>query len=244
MDRTLEDLKSLISKVAADGGESGRLPTERELSEALGVNRTTLRERLAALETLGFVRRTQGSGTYLTMPDPAFVQLYFEMALRVNYMTFEQIEDTRESLERDVAYSAALNATPEDIGALEDAMRRVLEAKSAEAGAEADYEFHLHLAHATHNPVISLILGGLSSVLHQVFLRRQRLVRGVPGGAVRTNNTHIAILDAVRDHNANRALAAMDEHFLAWNRESARASLRRHKAGVRERTQKRVRSLS
>ena len=160
MDRTFEDLKSLISKVAADGGESGRLPTERELSEVLGVNRSTLRERLAALETLGFVRRTQGSGTYLTMPDPGFVQLYFEMALRVNYMTFEQIEETRESLEREVAYSAALNATPEDIRALEDAMRRVLEAKSAEAGAEADYEFHLDLAHATHNPVISLILGG------------------------------------------------------------------------------------
>jgi DNA-binding FadR family transcriptional regulator len=228
VDQTLEELTELLSRIAADAAENGRLPTERELAEGLGVNRSTLRERLAVVETLGFVRRTQGSGTYLAMPDPTFVQLYFEMALKVNYMTYEQLEEARELLEHEVAYSAALHATAEDTRALEDALNRVLEAKNAEAGAEADYEFHLDLARATHNPVILLIMGGLSSVLRRVFLHRQRLARSVPGGSERTNNTHIAILDAVLDHDANRAVAAMDEHFLAWNRESAKvASLRK-----------------
>src|SRR5215467_15366226 len=40
-----------------------RLPSERELSLALGVNRLTLRAALARLEALGLVSTRHGSGT-------------------------------------------------------------------------------------------------------------------------------------------------------------------------------------
>lgn len=45
-----------------------RLPSERELSEMLGVNRMTLRQALGMLESQGLLVRRQGSGTYVADP--------------------------------------------------------------------------------------------------------------------------------------------------------------------------------
>ena len=45
--------------------EDGRLPPERELSDALGVSRTELRKALTALETEGQLWRHVGKGTFI-----------------------------------------------------------------------------------------------------------------------------------------------------------------------------------
>lgn len=45
-----------------------RLPSERELSEMLGVNRMTLRRALQLLEMRGLLLRRQGDGTYVAEP--------------------------------------------------------------------------------------------------------------------------------------------------------------------------------
>lgn len=45
-----------------------RLPSERDLSETLGVNRLTLRRALRALESQGLITRRPGSGTHVAAP--------------------------------------------------------------------------------------------------------------------------------------------------------------------------------
>ena len=45
--------------------DDGRLPPERELSEALGVSRTELRKALSALESEGQLWRHVGKGTFI-----------------------------------------------------------------------------------------------------------------------------------------------------------------------------------
>lgn len=45
-----------------------RLPSERELSQTLGVNRMTLRRALRLLETQGLLARRRGDGTYVAEP--------------------------------------------------------------------------------------------------------------------------------------------------------------------------------
>jgi GntR family transcriptional regulator len=58
--------ESLLDQIESGKLTSGdRLPSERELSEKLGVNRLTLRRALRMLEDQGLLMRRRGSGTYV-----------------------------------------------------------------------------------------------------------------------------------------------------------------------------------
>ena len=62
-----EDLKSQIINGILAGGE--RLPTEMDLIQKYGVSRITAIKAMQKLENDGLVKRTRGSGTYVTYSD-------------------------------------------------------------------------------------------------------------------------------------------------------------------------------
>ena len=217
MDETLERLAALIADVPLGTTGEPKLPTERKLASVLDVNRGTVRERLAALEILGLIRRKQGSGTYLGMPHPTFVRLYFEMAVKLGYVEVGQLQQARELIEREVAGLAATHASAEDVATLERCVQRMLDSENAEDGDQADYDFHMTMAQASRNPVMVLIAEGLSSVLRQLLRLRRHGVLADTVRIDRMNAIHVPILEAVRDHDPERAVAAMDEHFKIWN---------------------------
>lgn len=55
-------------RIINDEFEDGRIPSETELANELGVSRTTIRDALSRLENEGAVYRRQGSGTYVNNP--------------------------------------------------------------------------------------------------------------------------------------------------------------------------------
>lgn len=226
MDDVLARLLEVITETGAGqpGTPSFRLPTERALAESLGVQRSTVRERLSALEHLGIVRRAQGSGTYVSPPSGDVIRWYFDLALTLGYVGTDEIQTAREMLEREIVRRAALVATPEDIAELDDLCRRMAEARDPQARVALDHQFHMRLALAARNPVISLIIDGLSSVLRRVLARRRALVRSIPEAARLQDATHPPIVDAIRAHDPDRAVAAMDEHFRVIDELSARCS--------------------
>jgi len=242
-DPVLERLKDLLVEVDRSG--SRRLPTERALTERLNIPRGTLRERLAALEALGIIRSTQGSGTYLADPDAPnseFVRLYFELALLLKRVGSEDIEVVREMLERECARLAARTRTPEDLAEMRAALDALARAKNAADGLRADYAFHLALARATGNPVLMLIVDGLSAALHHVLASRRAAARRIPGGATATDATHRAVYDAVAAGDPDAAVAAMGKHFSIWSERTRHAPATRKKITPPKRQNGKVRS--
>lgn len=139
------------------------------------MNRSSFREKTAILEAMGFIGRTQGSGTDLSMPKSQLLQLTFDMALKINYTTIEQLEATRETIEIGVAKAATQNASEEDIKAIEYFLNRLLGITDVEYGRELDHSFHMHLRTATHNPVLSIILDSFSTSLRKVYTIADKL---------------------------------------------------------------------
>lgn len=235
LDETLERLMRVL--ISTNGTGQMRMPTERELAKDLGLNRSTVRESLSALEILGLVRRTQGSGTYLDMPHTAFVQLYFEMAVKLGHIKVAELQQAREMIERAVTRQATLSATEEDISALEKCVDRMLYSDSFEEGDRADYDFHLQLVRATYNPVMLLIVDGLSAVLWELLRQRRYKVRHVQRAFELTNRDHVPILHAIKARDPDRAVAAMEEHFRIWNEEYRKLEEGADRAGLGSTTQ-------
>lgn len=230
MDETLERLMAVLTSTSSSG--RSRVPTERELANELGVNRSTVREGLSALEILGLVRRTQGSGTYVDMPHTGFVQLYFEMAVKLGHVKVAELEQARETIERAVVRQAAISATEADIYTLQNCVDRMLHSETFEEGDTADYEFHLQLVKATQNPVMVMVMEGLSSVLWELLIQRRYKVRHSPNSFELTNRDHVPILHAIRDRDPERAVRAMDEHFRIWSEESEKVEESATASGV------------
>ena len=216
---TMDDIFTRLLQVITEAGTKQpdthhfRLPTERALAASLGVPRALVRERLSALEHLGVVERTQGSGTYVNPPSAEVIRWYFDLALILGYISIDEIQATRAMLEREIAREVARVATPDDVAELEHLCRRMEEASSPEERIAADNEFHMRLALMARNPVITLIIDGLANVLHRVLARRRMLVRSQPDAARQQDAAHPPIVEAIRAHDPERAVAAMDEHF-------------------------------
>jgi GntR family transcriptional regulator, transcriptional repressor for pyruvate dehydrogenase complex len=226
MDTILNSLREIIVSLAFEDSKKGviRLPSERVLAAKLGIQRSTLRERLAMLEQLGVLNRAQGSGTYVELPSSELFQFYFDLAVALGFVTLDELEVARELLEREIARRAAHVATEEDIAALEQLVTRMETAPNPNDCLEADYQFHWRLTQAARNPVITLIIEGLSHVLRRILHRRRYLTRSVKGSADRQNAIHWPIVEAIRNHNPEAALRAMDEHFRVWEEESSKVS--------------------
>jgi GntR family transcriptional repressor for pyruvate dehydrogenase complex len=221
-----DDLTARIVDMAthtrADALGRIRLPREREIAESLKVQRATVRERLVALEALGVVDRVQGSGTFLSFPNAKFMHFYFIVALRVGFISIEQTEYAMQLIGREVAATAAIDRTDEDVDALERAADSIHDAKSLDAYIERQFDFHAALARACGNPVIQIIVEGLAGVIREVIAQRARSMAMVSGAFRRNSDAYQAVLRAVRDHEPDEARTAMHECFALWRRESAK----------------------
>lgn len=141
-------------------GAGDRLPTERELTVALGVGRSTIREAIRHFQALGVVEARKGSGTYLLRPISAasvHMPLTFETGELRDVLL--QTLEVRRGIEVEANMAAARRRTAADLEVIEeklDVMERVQIAKGT-SGPE-DLAFHLAIYDATHNPLFKQIL--------------------------------------------------------------------------------------
>lgn len=229
MNEATDDLLIRIIEIAmrVRPDESGRvrLPTERELSEVLDVQRPTVRERLTVLETLGFVTRRQGSGTYLSLPNAQVLQFYFEVSLKLGFLSLEQIQKALEMIGMELAVTASIDASREEFDALDAVVMRMADTESIDGFAQCQLDFHIELARAAHNPVIILIIDGLTSVIRAVMTNRVRMISVVKGSFDRSVAIHRSVVQALRDREPEMARIALQECFSLWRRESSKISM-------------------
>jgi GntR family transcriptional repressor for pyruvate dehydrogenase complex len=224
-DDLLAQIVAMAAQTRADVQGRIRLPTEREIAERLGVQRATVRERLTVLETLGFLRRVQGSGTYLALPTSQFLQFYFETALKLGFVSFDHVQVALETIGAEMAATAAIEAETADFDVLARAIDGIAVSRTVDDSVERQFEFHAVLASACANPVITLLLDGLASVIRAAIARRVRVMAVVSGAFARNTDAYAAVLQALREREPELARTAMRECYAVWRRESAKVAI-------------------
>jgi GntR family transcriptional repressor for pyruvate dehydrogenase complex len=187
-----------------------RLPTELELGEALGVGRSSMREAIGALVSYGLLLRRAGDGTYLTSTLADLVVRPLKLRLMLSADAVRESFEARRLLEGELAALAAQRAAEADLEQIELSLADMrVNRQDPEASCDADLSFHLAIAHAAKNGVLSGVLQHLSGLL----MRTHLTAASSKGMRPRTIAEHVAIAAAIRERDPSEAKRLMHEHI-------------------------------
>jgi GntR family transcriptional repressor for pyruvate dehydrogenase complex len=210
-DNAIEQIVTLVRDGKLPAG--AKLPAERQLMNMLSVSRTSLREAIRTLETMGVLRVVPGRGTYVREDGVSSYAEDWYAWLMGHRLEVVQILEMHEALEVKVAELAATRVTPEQVAALEqelEVMRRAaVDEDEHEALVRADAAFHRIVREASGNEVIARLLGDLEgsvdSARHALMSLPSRVQRVIPD--------HEAILAGIRAGDAEIASACTLAHI-------------------------------
>ncbi|MBS3178213.1 MULTISPECIES: FadR/GntR family transcriptional regulator [unclassified Pseudoclavibacter] len=201
-------IKEMI--VSGDLVPGSKLPPEKELSERLGLSRSSLREAVKALEVIRVLDVRRGDGTYVTSLEPRLLleAMNFVVDLHQDDSVLE-ILAVRRMLEPQAAAVAARVASPEQLTQLEEILSEIDDDTEVEGLIEHDLKFHRHIVESTGNKYLTSLIDSLSSRTV-----RARVWRGITqaGAVSRTVDEHRAILDALRSGDAELTAALTLAH--------------------------------
>ncbi len=212
--RLYEQIVDQIEKRILNGDlEPGdKLPSEPELAKQFCVSRTAIREAMKALTQKGLVVVQPGRGTYVIDSTSSAMRDSIDLFVRIG--SIEGIVDllgVREILEPEIASLAANRALPDQIAEMTEAVEAMDNAiNNPEAFIEADLDFHLALARATHNTLIPVLIDSLVVLLRE----HRKRAASVKGGIERSQPYHKAILKAVIEKDAELARDTMRRHLI------------------------------
>jgi len=207
-----EQLFRQIARLLEDGAlrVNDRFPSERALQERWQVSRPVLREAFRVLEMQGVVESRPGDGRYLRsdhVPDPART---WRSRLHRNRDHLHQIWDAREAVESKAAERAATRASPEDLAAIEGALRTIEEASlPVRRRFDLNRKFHMSVARASGNAVIEEMVSTLLLQSSQIGFKEALHDRQWPA----LGGRHRAIYDAIVAGDPAAARNAMIDHF-------------------------------
>lgn len=203
-------LMDYILKQELKSGE--RMPTEIELTEQLGVGRSTIREAVKILASRNILEVRHGAGTFVAdnvgiTEDP----LGFAFIRDKRKLTHDLLE-VRMLIEPPIAAMAARNATQEDIVLLEESYNKV--ERLILAGLpylKEDVIYHQRIAAASKNLVVPNLTPIISQAVNLFTTRTGCRLRK------ETIETHRAVLEAIKRRDSIAAQDAMVLH-LVYNR--------------------------
>ena len=221
-----QSLTSMLIEALTERIQSGQykrgdqLPTEKDMIEEFGVSRTVVREAISNLKASGLVSTRQGKG--------AFVLEEGVRSFRISEENLSVVEEVVEALELRIAIEseaaalAARRGTPADLQRIVAACKAMDSALAAgESTVELDIGFHRAIALATGNRHFL----GLFNYLGEVLVPRARVPTHQYDATTlqdylrRISGEHHQIVDAI----------------VAGDSDAARAALRMHLGGSRDR---------
>lgn len=193
-----------------------RLPSERELSERLGVSRPSLREAIAELQDKGLLASKAGAGIFVadvlgSAFAPALVQLFSSHDEAVfDYLSF------RRDMEGLAAERAARLGSDTDLQVVQAVFDKMVAAhakRDPSDEAALDAEFHLSIIEASHNVIMLHMMRSMYQLLREgVFYNRQIMFKQ----RMRREQIlaqHGAINDALQARDEAAARAAVERHL-------------------------------
>lgn len=202
--------------------EGTPLPPERELVVQTRMSRTTVREALRILEVQCLIRIKAGraGGAFVQHPGEESVADSLDLLIRGRRLRLASVHETREAIEPSCARLAALHRTTADLRRLEAANDAVAAGGSLEEFLQANVDWHVAVATAGHNEILTGIMMALSRAIYTATHNEGFVDDEVRSITVRA---HESVTRAIEDEDADAAVRRMTRHVHAYAEAALRA---------------------
>ncbi|CAM4284237.1 DNA-binding transcriptional regulator, FadR family [Pedobacter westerhofensis] len=196
-DKVIAAIKKDIASGRLKKGE--KIPAEPELMEIYQVGRSTIREAIKTLAISGILKVQQGSGTFVAskIRDESLTQ-------RLRRADFEEVNTVRAVLENEIVRLACTNRTAADIENMQELLlqrKKAIEASQPKKCMDADVGFHISIAKAAGNKVLSDLYENFSLVLQDFFEKREENI----GHFSRSQQSHEDLAAAIAKQDQKSA---------------------------------------
>ena len=206
-ERVAGDLSAKIAEGQYAVGQ--RLPSERDLAQAYGVSRPTIREAIIALELDGLVEVRTGSGVYVMARLPRGGQ-----AGETDVGPFELLE-ARRAIEGEACALAAALISDAELDQLDRLVSEMQEenARDVVMSEDADRRFHMLIAECTQNSAMVAAVQMLWDARARSPQTQLLSLKAHAAGVTPRIDEHAAILAALRTRSPEAARDAMRSHL-------------------------------
>ena len=206
----LEKLRTLLQSDSLDA--DGKLPTERTLSEILGVSRRSIRRALEVLEAEGRIWRRQGSGTFAGKRPDGWSNHVDSIVADTDLM---EIMEVRLRVEPQLAQLAAMRAKAADVERMYDLVKKIYESTDADGRELWDGALHRQIAQCAGNTFFLMIFDVINRVRQdEAWQAIRERARSASRTREVTHGQHTAIVDAIAARDPGKAGEAMRQHLL------------------------------
>lgn len=189
-----------------------RLPSERTMAEGFEVSRLTIREALRVLQGEGLitVRRGNSGGSTVTYPKMTAQQRHHTLVEARDHL--RDVHEVRMGIEPAAARLAAERATEAQLARLQACQQQLLESADVPSFRRVDSVFHMTIAEASGNTLLSNAVEDARSTLFMGFdVHEFEVVKNTSA------NAHGGIVAAISARDGHRAAELMTEHLVeAW----------------------------
>ena len=207
---------SILEMIKSGQFKTGdKLDSVEQLAKSFNVGRSAIREALSGLRAMGLVEMRQGEGTYITSFDASKFSLPLSSALLMKREDIKELSEVRKILEVGAVASASINHADEDLMAMEEALNAMKEAKGqGEIGEKADLDFHLAIAHATHNKMLINLMSSVSEIMVESMRETRQLLLYSEEMMASLVEEHQLIYQAIKARNIEEAQKNMLNHLI------------------------------
>jgi DNA-binding FadR family transcriptional regulator len=205
--QVMDHLKQLIARGVYTAGD--RIPTEQELSQQLGVGRSSIREAIKIFNHLGVMESKSALGTFVCERSNISKEA-LTWALLLGNDELEEVVELRGAIELwsftrlTMLHSSHPEEAKPHIELLEQELERMkacIENGDRERLIEADYDFHSHVIRSSNNPLFMELYGILRSFMfHEIEKTQGRYVASE--GIL---EEHRNLLDAIESGDVSKA---------------------------------------
>lgn len=192
-----------------------KLPTEKELSQQLGIGRTSLREGIRQLETVGLLSSHQGKGIYLrevTLDSLFAAGKHIPIASFLKLSRQEILDwlSVRLVFEVEACRLAAERITDEELAALQKIHQIMSDALSnrEEFIAQAVH-FHKQILLSSGNTILAKLYG----FIEDLYSKQISIITDFPQAMERSLSFHGKILLALKERNVEMAVTNLHAHI-------------------------------